>query len=57
MMFMATIGTIMARRGQWKAAATITGPNDASCVVWALGKFFFFFSFVYITTNYPLFVF
>ena len=47
MLFMATIGTIMARRGQWKAMATITGPNDARRVVWALGKFFFFFLRVY----------
>ena len=47
MMFMSATGIIMARRGQWKAVATITGPTDARHVVWALGKFFFFFLRVY----------
>ena len=30
-------------------AATKTGPDDAGCVVWALGEYFFFF--VFFATN------
>ena len=30
---------------------TKTGPNNVSCVVWALGEFFFLFSFVLFDTN------
>ena len=35
MMFIATTGIIIVLRGQWKATATITGPNDARRVLWA----------------------
>ena len=31
------------QRAFWKATVTVTGPNDASGIVWALGEFFFFF--------------
>ena len=35
------------RRGEvLEAGMRITGPNDASRVVWAIGTCFFFFSFV-----------
>ena len=30
------------QRAFWKAMVTVMGPNDARCVVWALGEFFFF---------------
>ena len=33
------------------AAMTITGPNDASGVVWALSEFFFFSCFFLVLTN------
>ena len=34
----------------WGATTTVTGPNDARRVVWALGEFFFFFVFfIYLT--------
>ena len=31
------------QRAFWKAMVTVTGPNDARRVGWALGEFFFFF--------------
>ena len=34
-----------------RAAETKTGPNDAKCVVWALGMSFFFVLYIYIPTN------
>jgi hypothetical protein len=34
----------------WGAETTKTGPNDVSCVVWALGEFLFFF-FVFFCTK------
>ena len=35
---------VLNNRGvQWRTATTITGPNDASGVVWALGMFFVIF--------------
>ena len=40
------------QRGLEKAAAMLTGLNDARCVVWAIGEFFFFLSmFFYILTT------
>jgi hypothetical protein len=45
------------RRRLWKANTTITGPNDASRVVWALGEFFsisfvfFYYLMTYIGTT------
>jgi hypothetical protein len=33
------------------AATTITGPNDARRVVWALGEFFFHFFRVFLVLN------
>ena len=36
--------------GKGKPATAKTGPNDARCVVRALGEFFFFF-FVFFDTN------
>jgi hypothetical protein len=40
--------------GMWRigrAAATKTGPNDASGVVWAIGTSFFFRHVFYVLTN------
>ena len=34
-------GYLKPRRDVWKAMMRITGPNDARCVVWALGEFFY----------------
>ena len=36
--------------GHWPAT-TITGPNDASGIVWALDMFFFLFFFVFSLTS------
>ena len=36
------------------AAATKTGPNNASAVVWAIGEFFFSFIVVFLDANYCL---
>ena len=33
-----------------KVVMTRTGPNDARCVVWAIGKFFFFRVLLILTT-------
>ena len=32
----------------WGAMTTVTGPNDARRVVWALGEFFFFLRVFYL---------
>ena len=37
------------QRAFWKATVTVTGPNDARHVVWALGEFFFFSLFFFNT--------
>src|SRR5882762_5741326 len=40
-MFIAYIGCKLPSTRRWKAAATITGPNDATRVVWAMLVSFF----------------
>ena len=35
MIFYRTIDVLKVRKGIWKVTTTITGPNDASGVVWA----------------------
>jgi hypothetical protein len=41
MIYTGAIDVLTVRRGFRKATMWITGPNDASSVVWALGEFFF----------------
>ena len=38
MIFIDTIYVLKVRKGIWKATTTMTGPNDASGVVWVLGE-------------------
>ena len=33
-----TIDVLKVQKGIWKVTTTITGPNNASGVVWALGE-------------------
>jgi hypothetical protein len=48
MIFFSDIDVLEPRRGSMEAATMTTGPNDAKCVVWALGEsFFLIFVFFY----------
>ena len=42
-MFFYYYRSLMTKYTPWRPATTITGPNDASGVVWAISKLFFFF--------------
>ena len=42
------------QRAFWKATVTVTGPNDARRVVWALGVFFFLCSFLILNDIYSM---
>jgi hypothetical protein len=42
--YLGSIHLINRRGGLGWPATTITGPNDASCVVWTKGMYFFIFS-------------
>ena len=42
------------QRAFWKATVTVTGPNDARHVVWALGDFFFLCSFLILNDIYSM---
>ena len=49
---------VVLKRGvQWQTVTTITGPNNASGVVWALGVCFFNVLFVFLLTNQFFFLF
>ena len=51
--FFVYLGSICIIKGQeglgW-AAIGKTGPNDASCIVWAIGKYFLFLRVLFILT-------
>ena len=42
------------QRAFWKATVTVTGPNDARRVIWALGDFFFLCSFLILNDIYSM---
>ena len=42
------------QRAFWKAMVTVTGPNDARHVVWALGEFFILCSFLILNDIYSM---
>jgi hypothetical protein len=41
MIYIGAFDVLKTQSRLWKATTTITGPNDARRVVWALGEFFF----------------
>ena len=49
--YLGPIRVINGRRGLGWPAIRKTGPNDAFCVVWAMGKSFFLFSLFFIHSN------
>jgi hypothetical protein len=51
MTYIGSTDTLKVRRGLVGATTTITGPNDARRVVWALGEFFFLISFFFFVFN------
>ena len=42
-----SVNALRHRKGLGMAAFEKTGPNDAICVVWATGEFFFYYSTVF----------
>ena len=57
-MFTGFFVVLKVRRGQSEVKITITGPNDAGRVVWAIGKLFYFFIrvFLILTNLYSLYL-